>query len=125
MARDFSRTDRVGDFVKKELAILIQHEMRDPRLGMVSITDVEVTRDLSYAKVFVTFLGIEGEDETKAAMKVLNGASGYLRTLLSKSHRMRTTPKISFHYDKSVLDGAYLSGLIDRAVSDDQKDNEE
>ncbi len=125
MAREFTRTDRVGDFLKKELASLIQHEMRDPRLGMVSITDVEVTRDLSFAKVFVTILGVEGEDNLKAAVKVLNGASGYLRTLLSKSHKMRTTPKITFYYDKSILDGAYLSGLIDRAVSNDQQDDEE
>jgi len=125
MAREFARTDRVGDFLKKELATLIQQEMRDPRLGMVSITDVEVTRDLSFAKVFVTFLGVEGEDKIKDAVKVLNGASGFLRTQVSKSHRMRTTPKLSFTYDKSVLDGAYLSGLIDRAVSDDQQDNEE
>ena len=125
MAKEFARTDRVGDFLKKELALLIQREMRDPRVGMVSITDVEVTRDLSYAKVFITFLGVEGDEAVREGVKVLNGASGYLRSLLSKTHRMRTTPKITFLYDKSVSQGSYLSGLIDRAVSDDRRDDEE
>ncbi|MEQ3697213.1 MAG: 30S ribosome-binding factor RbfA [Pseudomonadales bacterium] len=125
MAKEFARTDRVGDFLKKELSLLIQREMRDPRVGMVSITDVEVTRDLSYAKVFVTFMGIEGEEAIVEGVKVLNGAAGYLRSLLSKTHRMRTTPKIKFLYDKSVSQGSYLSGLIDRAVSDDRRDDEE
>lgn len=125
MAKEFARTDRVGDFLKKELSLLIQREMRDPRVGMVSITDVEVTRDLSYAKVFVTFMGIEGEEAMVEGVKVLNGAAGYLRSLLSKTHRMRTTPKIKFLYDKSVSQGSYLSGLIDRAVSDDRRDDEE
>jgi ribosome-binding factor A len=125
MAKEFARTDRVGDFLKKELSLLIQREMRDPRVGMVSITDVEVTRDLSYAKVFVTFMGIEGDEAIVEGVKVLNGAAGYLRSLLSKTHRMRTTPKIKFLYDKSVSQGSYLSGLIDRAVSDDRRDDEE
>ncbi|RMA80093.1 30S ribosome-binding factor RbfA [Umboniibacter marinipuniceus] len=125
MAKEFARTDRVGDFLKKELSLLIQREMRDPRVGMVSITDVEVTRDLSYAKVFVTFMGVEGEEAIAEGVKVLNGAAGYLRSLLSKTHRMRTTPKIKFLYDKSVSQGSYLSGLIDRAVSDDRRDDEE
>jgi len=124
MSKDFARTDRVSDFLKKELSQIIQRELRDPRVGMVSITDIEVTRDLSFAKVFVTFLGLEGEEATKEALEVLNGAASYLRTLLSKTHRMRTTPKISFHYDKSVHSGAYLSNLIDRAVKDDRRDEE-
>lgn len=125
MAKDFARTDRVADFLRKELASTIQFNMRDPRLGMVSITDVEVTRDLSFAKVFVTFVGPESDAEIKESVDVLNRASGFLRTQISKSHRMRTTPRLSFHFDKSVVRGSYLSDLIDRAVADDQSEDEE
>lgn len=121
MAREFSRTHRIRDFLKKELANLIQQEMRDPRVGMVSITDVEVSRDLSHAKVFCTVLGKDTEEEAKESIDVLNQAAGFLRTQIARVNNARTTPRLKFYFDNSVGRGQYLSGLIDQAVSTDQR----
>jgi len=119
MAREYSRTQRVADFLKQELATLIQNEMRDPRVGMVSITDVEVSRDMSHAKVFTTVLGKETEQEAAEAIDVLNRAAGFLRSEMAKINNARTTPKLRFYYDSSVSRGQFLSSLIDKAVSAD------
>lgn len=121
MAREYSRTQRVGDFIKQELAVLIQFEIRDPRVGLVSITDVEVSRDLSYAKVFMTVLGKETESEAEESVAVLNKAAGFLRTQLARNNNARTTPKLRFYFDSSVGRGQFLSNLIDRAVSSDNR----
>ena len=102
MAREYSRTQRVADFLKQELATLIQSEMRDPRVGMVSITDVEVSRDMSHAKVFTTVLGKESEQEAAEAIAVLNKAAGFLRSEMAKINNARTTPKLRFYFDSSV-----------------------
>ena len=120
MAREFSRTHRIRDFLKKELATLIQQEMRDPRVGMVSITDVEVSRDLSHAKVFCTLLGKDSEEEAKESVAVLNQAAGFLRSQIARMNNARTTPRLRFYFDSSVLRGQQLSGLIDKAVSADR-----
>ncbi len=87
---------------------------------MVNINEVEVTRDLSFAKVFVTFVDKDNEEESKDALAALNNASGYLRGLISKNIQMRITPKIRFVYDKSVSRGQELSALINKAVSEDK-----
>lgn len=121
MAKEYSRTQRVADFLKQELATLIQFEIRDPRVGMVSITDVEVSRDMSYAKVFATVLGKENEEEAGESIDALNKAAGFLRSQIARSNNARTTPKLRFYFDSSVSRGQYLSGLIDKAVSADQK----
>ena len=121
MAKEFGRSQRVGDFLKRELASLIQFEIRDPRVGMVSVTDVEVSRDMSHAKVFVTVLGKETEEETAESMEVLNQAAGFLRTQVAKSNNARTTPKLRFYFDSSVGRGQQLSKLIDDAVSADKQ----
>ena len=94
MAKEFGRTQRVADFLKRELASLIQLEMRDPRVGMVSITDVEVSRDMSHAKVFVTVLGKETEEETAESVEVLNQAAGFLRSQVAKGgvRKVTSTP---------------------------------
>jgi ribosome-binding factor A len=121
MAKEFGRSQRVGDFLKRELASLIQFEIRDPRVGMVSVTDVEVSRDMSHAKVFVTVLGKETEEEIAESMEVLNQAAGFLRTQVAKSNNARTTPKLRFYFDSSVGRGQHLSQLIDDAVSADKQ----
>lgn len=100
---------------------MIQQEMRDPRVGMVSITDVEVSRDLSHAKVFCTVLGKDTEEEAKESIDVLNQAAGFLRTQIARVNNARTTPRLKFYFDNSVGRGQYLSGLIDQAVSTDQR----
>lgn len=120
MAKEYSRTQRFGDFLKQELANLIQFEVRDPRVGMVSITDVEVSRDMSHAKVFMTVLGKESEEEASESIDVLNKAAGFLRTQIAKSNNARTTPRLRFYFDNSVGRGQQLSNLIDKAVSADK-----
>ncbi|MBB5017573.1 ribosome-binding factor A [Chitinivorax tropicus] len=123
MARDFSRSDRVGQQIQRELPNIIRFELKDPRIGMLTITDVEVTRDYSHAKVFFTVLG----DETQQAqtLETLEHAAGFLRNELGKRIKMRSMPLLHFKYDVSVERGMQLSSLIDRAVSDTAKDDDE
>lgn len=125
MAREFKRSDRVGDAIQRNVAQLIQQEIRDPRIGMVNINDVVVTRDLAYAKVYVTFVGSESDEESVEAAKLLNKASGFLRAQLSKEMNMRSTPRLTFYYDKTAVYGQALSHLIDKAVASDRKADSE
>lgn len=117
MAQEYSRVQRVGDYLKRELALLIQQSVRDPRVGMVNVNDVEVSRDLSHAKVFVTFVGDRSASEQAEALKALNNAAGFLRSQIASGNHMRTTPRLHFTYDASVRRGAELSALIDKAVA--------
>jgi ribosome-binding factor A len=123
MAKEYSRAQRIGDQMQRELAQLIRLEIKDPRLGgLVTITAVEVSRDASHAKVFVTVMGgepEEGVDGVAQSIKVLNDASGFLRMQLGKAMKLRSVPNLRFHYDESVIRGAQLSALIERAVSED------
>ncbi|NRB38186.1 MAG: 30S ribosome-binding factor RbfA [Pseudomonadales bacterium] len=119
MARDFSRQTRVADYLRRDLSLLIQREIRDPRLTMVSVTDVEVSRDLSHAKVYVTIMGCEDKAASVEPLNALNGAAGFLRSMIAKSTTWRTTPALRFVYDESVSRGSYLSSLIDTAVKED------
>lgn len=125
MPREFSRAERVADALQRELASLVRDELRDPRLGIVNITGVEVSRDLAYAKVFVNFVATKTQDETLAAVEALNGAGGFLRAQLSKSVRMRAIPRLRFVYDESGDRGQHLSALIDYAVSRDKAKHDE
>jgi ribosome-binding factor A len=125
MAKEYSRTQRVGDFLKQELASLIQFEVRDPRVGMVSITDVEVSRDMSHAKVYMTVMGKESEEDAKESIDALNKAAGFLRSKIARSNNARTTPRLRFYFDSSVGRGQYLSNLIEKAVSTDQYNAEQ
>ena len=117
MPREFTRAERVSDAVQQELAVLIRDEVRDPRVGMVSVTDVDVSRDLAYAKIHVTFVGDHSQKEIDEAMGALNGASGYLRKLLAGSIKLRITPKLTFLFDEGGRRGQHLSALIDYAIS--------
>lgn len=121
MAREFGRTERLADYLRQELATLIQRELRDPRLGMVSVNEVEVSRDLAHAKVFVTVLGKDSADDAAEAVEVLNKASGLLRSMVAKGTRMRTVPRIRFVFDAGLGRGRMLSDLIDRARADDRE----
>ncbi|RZO20727.1 MAG: 30S ribosome-binding factor RbfA [SAR92 clade bacterium] len=122
MPREFTRAERVSDAVQQELAVLIRDEVRDPRVGMVSVTDVDVSRDLAYAKIHVTFVGDRDQQEIDQAVRALNGAAGYLRKLLAASIKLRVTPKLTFIYDESGRRGQHLSALIDYAMSTQDAD---
>lgn len=121
MPREFTRSDRVSDAIQRLLGQLIPQQIRDPRIGMVNINDVTVTRDMAYAKVYVTFVGADDEAESIAAAAVLNKASGFLRTFLAKELSMRTVPKLQFIYDKTSIRGQQLSSLIDKAIAQDRE----
>jgi ribosome-binding factor A len=120
MAREFTRADRVADAVKRILATLIQQEINDPRVGMVNVNDVVVSRDLAIAKAYITFIGRDDDTQCAEGTIVLNKAAGYLRSLLAKKLSLRTTPKLKFYYDKTPIRGQALSSLIDRALSEDK-----
>ena len=117
MPREFTRAERVSDAVQQELAVLIRSEVRDPRVGMVNITDVSVSRDLAYGKIFVSFVDDRDQQQIDEALVALNGAAGYLRKLLAGSIKLRVTPQLTFIYDESGRRGQHLSALIDYAVS--------
>ena len=125
MPREFTRSERVSDAVQKELASLIRQHIRDPRVGMLSVTDVTVTRDLAIAKVYVAFVGERTPEEIKQGLDALNGASGYLRKLLSSSIALRATPKLNFFYDETGQRSQHLDALIDLAISSDNNNQEE
>ena len=123
MARVSKRVDKVADLLKKELALLIQGEVRDPRVGMASITGVRVSKDLAHANVYVTLLGKSTDDEIQEGIDALNKAAGFLRSLLAKTISLRTTPKLKFIYDDSLARGQYLTDLIDEALASDERDH--
>ncbi|WP_226702052.1 30S ribosome-binding factor RbfA [Microbulbifer elongatus] len=120
MAKEFHRADRVADAMRRELARLIQHEVRDPRVGMVNVNDVEVSRDLTTAKVFVTLVGEDDRNKIDISMEALNKAAGFLRSQLAKEIQIRTIPRLQFRYDETSVRGQHLSALIDKAVKSDQ-----
>ncbi len=120
MAREFKRTDRVGDEIQRELALLLQREVKDPRVPMTTVSAAKVSRDLLNANVYVTFLGVDDADQIRDAVKVLNHMSGFLRSMLAQRVRMRQLPRLMFHYDDSLSRGRHLSSLIDSAIAADQ-----
>jgi len=107
------RPQKVADLLQRELSELLQREVRDPRVGMVTITSVDVSPDLSHAKVFFTLLDEKSLGETTQG---LQRAAGFLRSQLSHRMKMYTTPEIRFVYDESVERGDRLSRLIDSVV---------
>lgn len=128
MAREFNRTDRVAHAIHKEIAQIIQREIKDPRIGIITISQVKVSKDLAYAKIYVSVMSEECAKET---IQALNKAAGFLRGLLAKSIKMRVMPSLSFVYDDTTLKANRLSRLIDDACaldkrrSDDEEQNPE
>jgi ribosome-binding factor A len=118
---DFDRADRVGAEMQRELAELIRTEINDPRLGMVTVQEVRVSRDLSHAKVFYTVLD---DDKAKISGEILVHAAAFLRRRLGQIMKLRTLPQLHFTYDRSVEDGRRLSALIDQAVAGSGSDKD-
>ena len=113
--KSFSRRDRVAEQVRRELAELIRSELKDPRVGMVSVTDVEVTPDYAHAKVF--FSTLVGSENLPEVLAGLNAASGFLRRELGRRICIHTTPQLHFVFDASLERGAGMDKLIREAVS--------
>jgi len=119
--RGYKRTDRIADQMQRDLAVLVQRELKDPRLGMVTISGVKVSRDLAFADIYVTFMGIdEVEENIKQGLDVLTNAAGFLRSSLARDLKLRVIPSLRFHYDRTVVDGPKMSALISRARSEDK-----
>jgi ribosome-binding factor A len=120
MAREFSRSDRVAQQIQREIAIILQREIKDPRIGMVTVSSVDLTRDLQHAKIYVTFFLTE-EQNIEAGVKVLNDAAGYIRTLLGKVMKLRVVPEVRFYYDKTLVEGMRISSLVSNTIREDQR----
>jgi ribosome-binding factor A len=117
MPKDFPRSRRVADQIQRELADIIRLELKDPRVGLATITAVDVSSDLEHAKIFVTSLGPVSDHD--ALLAGLRRASGFLRSQLSHRMKLRIVPALSFEYDSSVERGMQLSRLIDQAIAED------
>ena len=120
MPKDYPRSRRIAEQIRRELAEIIRLELKDPRVsGLVTITDVEVTVDQSHAKVFFTILGDASKiEDTRVG---LTRAAGFLRTELAHRMKLRTIPQLEFRYDATIERGVKLSRLIDEAVASDSK----
>ena len=112
--KDYARTERIADQIQRELAELVRQEVKDPRVGFVTFTGVEVSRDYSHAKVFFTTLG--GEEEHARTGEGLARAAGFLRSQLAHRLRTRTIPELHFVFDESVERGIRVSKLIEEGL---------
>ena len=117
MPREFNRSERVAGSLRRELAKLIQLELKDPGVGFIGLSDVEVSRDLAHAKVFVT---VFESDKAGSSLKALKRAAGFLRSRLGQEMRIRSVPELHFHHDASVAPGPRMDSLIEAAVASDR-----
>lgn len=119
MKRHSQRAQRVGDQIQRELADLLRNEVKDPRVGPITVTTVEVSADLSHAKVFFTHLS--GKEHAGQAVEALQRTAGFLRSQLSHRLGLYSVPQLHFEYDDSIEEGLRLSHLIDEAVASDNE----
>jgi ribosome-binding factor A len=117
MPKEYSRSERLSSQIQRELARLVQTSLKDPRLSMPSILEVQVSKDLSHARVFFSVLDPE---DAADCLTALNGASGFLQREIGKTLKSRLTPKLSFIYDDTDIRGRQLSDLIDSALASDR-----
>jgi ribosome-binding factor A len=104
------RTGRVGEQIKKEISGIIQTELKDPRVGFITVTGVDVTGDLSQARVYLSILG--SEEQKEATLHAIGRAKGFLRTELGRRVRLRHTPEIEFRFDSSIEYGSHIESLL-------------
>lgn len=125
MEKEFSRSQRVAQEVQKKIAIILQHRIKDPRISTATVSGVDISRDLSYAKVYVTFLKVLATDynldQVNNSIKALQNAASYIRTLLGKAMRLRAVPELTFFYDNSLSEGMRMSNLISNVLKNDDK----
>ncbi|NLM51808.1 MAG: 30S ribosome-binding factor RbfA [Firmicutes bacterium] len=115
------RAQRVSQELKKEISDILRHEIKDPRVtGLISVTDVDVSKDLSHAKIFVSVYG--SEEEQQAALAALKKATGFIRSLVGSRIRLRHVPELTFQLDHSIAYGAHINQVLRQIRQDD--DNE-
>ncbi len=115
------RPERVGELIKKEISDLLQKDIKDPRIGFVTVTDVEVSGDLRHAKVFVSIL----DDSKEDTMKGLHATEGFVRREIGNRIRLRHTPEIIFRYDDSIEKGTRIFGILENLKRDGEDGEEE
>lgn len=113
------RANRVAEQMKKELGEIISQKVKDPRIGFVTVTDVEVTGDLQQATIFISVLGNELEREN--TLKGLSKAKGFIRTEIGQRIRLRKTPEIEFEFDDSVAYGNRIDALLRKVKEEEEK----
>lgn len=118
-----NRSDRVAQVIQRELAQIIQREVKDPRMpNLVTVNAVKVTRDLQHAKVYVTFL--DDDKDIEQGLEALTHTSGYLRHLLAERVKLRIMPQLHFVYDTSISYGNHMSGVLDNLDIPDQTEED-
>ena len=120
MPREFSRSKRMAEQLRRELAEIVRDEIKDPRLGFVSFTEIRMSRDLSHAVVYCSVLNSESQDE---AIEVLNHAVGFIRKEIARRIRARIVPTLKFVADESVIRGEAMDELISEAIESDKKNS--
>ena len=113
------RTQRVGEQIQQELADLLRTEVKDPRIGMVTVTHVDVAADMAHAKVL--FTSLSGREHAADSIAALARVGGFLRSQLAKRLKLYTVPQLHFIYDESIESGMHVSKLIDKALAEDSK----
>ena len=121
MPREFSRSERMAEQLRRELAEIVRDEIKDPRLGFVSFTEVRMSRDLSHAVIYCSVLNSEDQAES---IEVLNRAVGFIRKEIARRIRARIVPTIKFVIDDSVMRGAAMDSLISKAIQNDEQRDE-
>ena len=122
MAKEFSRSRRVAQQLQQEIARILQREVKDPRVGMATVSSIDLSRDLSYAKVYVTFFNIDNDEECiKEGIAALDTASGYIRSLVGSAMKLRIVPELRFIYDNTLVEGMRLSNLVTEVRAKDKQ----
>jgi len=121
MPREFLRHQRVSRQLQRELAEVLQREVKDPEIGFVTVSDVEVTKDLAVAKVFISVLTTQADDNKAASIIALNRASNYIHGVVSKRMRMRMVPELRFFLDESIEQGIKMDALLKATNPDSEK----
>ena len=121
---DYSRNERIAEEIKKSVSQIINNDLKDPRInGLISVTDVVVTKDLRHAKIFISLYGDNIEKDR--VFSVIENATGYIRRELASMIRMKYIPEISFKMDESIEYGIHMHKLIEKVKKQDQEKNED
>ena len=118
MPRSYGRNERLASAIRREISLILQHEIKDPRVSKATVTEVNVSPDLRNARIYISFL-TDSEDEIKAAMQGLKSAKGYLRSTLAQRLNLRYMPDLDLRYDKLLTDSMHLDALIARGLHRD------